>query len=127
VFTSPQDGKLILRCEDFSQDPYVTNFYLYTTSDGGASWAPVSSPAGALAFLAGDTGWALGRTLFFTEDGGQTWKQVKTVNWDGQFSFVSDTLGWAVARAETDSAILIALVQTDDGGKTWSEIHPVIE
>jgi len=126
VFTSPQDGKLILRCEDFSQDPYVTNFYLYTTSDGGVTWVPASSPAGTLAFGAGDTGWALSRDLFHTIDGGQTWTKVKTVNWDGQFSFVSDTLGWAVARAETDTGTVIALVQTTDGGKTWTIIHPVI-
>jgi photosystem II stability/assembly factor-like uncharacterized protein len=126
VFTSPQAGKLIVRCMDTTQDPYVTQFYLYTTSDGGATWVPASSPAGTLAFEAGDTGWALGRDLFHTTDGGQTWTKVKTVNWDGQFSFVSDTLGWAVARAETDTGTRIALVQTTDGGKTWTIIHPVI-
>jgi photosystem II stability/assembly factor-like uncharacterized protein len=126
VFSSPQAGKLIVRCMNTSVDPYVTSFYLYTTSDGGASWVPASSPAGTLAFETGDTGWALGRDLFHTTDGGRTWTKVKTVNWDGQFNFVSDTLGWAVARAETDTGTRIALVQTTDGGKTWTIIHPVI-
>jgi photosystem II stability/assembly factor-like uncharacterized protein len=126
VFSSPQAGKLIVRCMDTTVDPYVTSYYLYTTSDGGASWIQASSPAGTLAFEAGDTGWALSRDLFHTTDGGRTWTKVKTVNWDGQFSFVSDTLGWAVARAETDTGTRIALVQTTDGGQTWTIIHPVI-
>jgi photosystem II stability/assembly factor-like uncharacterized protein len=126
VFTSPEAGKLIVRCLDTTQDPYLTSFYLYTTSDGGATWTPSSSPAGMLAFVTRDTGWALSRDLFHTTDGGQTWTKVKTVNWDGQFSFVSDMLGWAVARAETDAGTRLALVQTTDGGKTWDIIHPVI-
>jgi photosystem II stability/assembly factor-like uncharacterized protein len=125
-FFSPQVGTLIVSCKDFSQDPAVTSYYLYTTQDGGADWVSTSSPAGALDFVTGKTGWALSRDLFHTTDGGQTWTKVKTVNWDGQFSFVSDDLGWAVARAETDTTTLIALVQTTDSGKTWTEIYPVI-
>jgi photosystem II stability/assembly factor-like uncharacterized protein len=126
AFSSAQAGKLILRCRDLSQDPYVTTYYLYTTSDGGATWTMTSSPTGTQDFITGDTGWALSRDLFHTTDGGQTWTLVKTVNWDGQFSFVSDTFGWAVARAASDAGTLFALVQTIDGGKTWSIIHPVI-
>jgi photosystem II stability/assembly factor-like uncharacterized protein len=126
VFSSPQEGRLILRCSDTTQDPYVTHYYLYATRDGGAAWASSSSPQGTLDFTSGENGWALGRDLYHTTDGGQTWNMVKSVNWDGQFSFVSDDLGWAVARAETDTAILIALVQTTDGGQTWTEIHPLI-
>ena len=126
IFPSPQNGKLIVRCTDTTQDPTVASFYLYTTRDGGAAWVSASSPAGTLAFVTGDMGWALGRDLFQTTDGGQTWTKVKTVHWDGQFSFASDLLGWAVARDTTDTGTLIALVQTSDGGQTWSEIHPVI-
>jgi hypothetical protein len=48
------------------------------------------------------------------------------VHWDGQFSFVSDSLGWAVARAAGNTGTLIALVQTRDGAQSWVEIHPVI-
>lgn len=126
IFLSPQDGKLIVRCLDYTQDPAVISYYLFTTHDGGSSWASTSSPAGSLAFTTDDTGWALGRDLFHTADGGQTWMEVKTVNWDGQFSFVSDSLGWAVARAASDAGTLIALVQTSDGGQTWSEVYPAI-
>jgi photosystem II stability/assembly factor-like uncharacterized protein len=125
-FTSSMDGKLIVRCLDTSQDPYVTRFILYTTRDGGVVWVPTHSPAGTLAFVSGDTGWALSRDLFSTTDGGQTWLKVKTVNLDGQFSFVSQELGWAVARNETDAGTLMAFLQTTNGGKTWTEIKAAI-
>ena len=48
--------------------------------------------------------------------------QVQGVSWDGQFSFVSQQLGWAVARSETE----IALVKTENGGESWSIIEPKI-
>jgi photosystem II stability/assembly factor-like uncharacterized protein len=126
VFSSPLEAKLILRCVDFSTDLNVTRFYLYATTDGGVSWVPSYSPTGMLAFVTGDAGWALSRDLFSTTDGGQTWTKVKTVNWDGQFSFVSEALGWAVARVETDAGTLMAFVQTTNGGKTWTEISPLV-
>lgn len=126
IFLSPQAGKLIVRCDDFTHDPAVTSFYLYATQDGGVTWTETSSPAGILAFLTEDAGWAFSRTLFHTTDAGETWTKVVTVNWDGQFSFVSDTLGWAVARAASDSGTAIALVHTEAGGRVWAEIHPVV-
>jgi hypothetical protein len=43
------------------------------------------------------------------------------VNWDGQFSFVDDLHGWAVARNEQE----IALVRTQNGGTSWSILKPV--
>jgi photosystem II stability/assembly factor-like uncharacterized protein len=125
VFFTPQAGKLIVNCSDYSKDPAVTSYYLYTTHDGGSTWVSSSSPAGTLVFRSEDTGWAIDRDLFHTSDGGQTWMEVKKVNWDGQFSFVSDTVGWAVARATSNAGTMIALVQTTDGGQTWTEIHPV--
>jgi hypothetical protein len=44
------------------------------------------------------------------------------VNWDGQFSFVDASNGWAVAQAEEE----IALVRTTDGGRIWQMIEPQI-
>jgi len=52
-----------------------------------------------------------------------SWVKIKTVNWDGQFSFVNQKFGWAVAIAN-DS---IALVFTQDGGRTWQLIEPTIQ
>ena len=55
-----------------------------------------------------ERGWALGRDIYRTVDGGATWSFVHAVTWDGQFSFVDDQHGWAVARNEQE----IALVRT---------------
>lgn len=126
VFINNQTGKLIVHCTDYTQDSVTDHNYLYSTMDGGVTWIAYTSPAGRLSFVAGESGWVLGRDLYHTADDGQTWVKVKTVNWDGQFSFVSDKLGWAVASSETDAGMLIALMQTTDGGKNWFELKPVI-
>ena len=55
-------------------------------------------------------------------DGGRSWDFVKTVQWDGQFSFVSDQVGWAVAR----QGEALALVSTTNGGRTWNLLKPSI-
>jgi len=48
---------------------------------------------------------------------------VKALAWEGQFSFVDEGLGWAVAWGENDS---IALVRTRDGGRTWEQLEPYV-
>jgi len=100
--------------------------YLYSTEDGGATWKTRALPAGVLAsdydlvFFDADNGLLLGRTMYRTADGGRTWQLVKTVAWDGDFSFVDSQYGWAIAR----SGEAIALVRTTNGGITWSEVKP---
>jgi hypothetical protein len=42
------------------------------------------------------------------------------VKWQGQFSFVSDTLGWAVARAEEEFAFVVS----KNGGRDWAILKP---
>jgi len=76
----------------------------------------------SLIFLDEQEGWAFGRDYYKTTDGGLSWVVVKTVNWDGQFSFVDSLNGWAVARNLDE----IALVKTVDGGQTWQIIEPTI-
>jgi photosystem II stability/assembly factor-like uncharacterized protein len=44
------------------------------------------------------------------------------VDWLGQFSFVDEMRGWAVAR----SADASALVRTTDGGRTWELLEPIV-
>jgi photosystem II stability/assembly factor-like uncharacterized protein len=61
--------------------------------------------------------------MYRTDDGGETWEHVKTVFWDGQFSFVGSQYGWAVAR----SGEALALVKTVDGGSSWVELEPQAE
>ena len=67
--------------------------------------------------------------LYQSTDGGRSWINVKRVTWAGQFSFVDEITGWAVARAPLNEAggeRTVALVRTSDRGRTWQEIRPVI-
>ncbi len=123
-----------LRCFDLATFKSEKDF-LYSTSDGGGSWSIHPLPAGyalgqgfrlgeafviapGLAFQDVQNGFALGRTIFKTADGGKTWSAGKTVDWDGQFSFVDAAHGWAVAGNNGQ----IALVQTANGTSSWKEI-----
>jgi photosystem II stability/assembly factor-like uncharacterized protein len=122
-------GTLGVSCEQFdetkasSDDPWTNKrSYMFRTDDGGGSWTILEYPGGALDFLSPDMILALGRTISISQDAGEHWQTVKTVAWDGQFSFVDETTGWAVARS--DGAI--AFVRTTNGGKSWQEVHPVI-
>jgi photosystem II stability/assembly factor-like uncharacterized protein len=117
-----QIGKIVVRCRDFSQSPIVEQYYLYITPDGGNYWISTPFPGGYLEFLNADQGWALGQNIYQTQDGGATWTMVKTVTWNGQFSFVDEQNGWAVARSDGE----IALVHTTDGGQSWEIILPLI-
>ena len=47
---------------------------------------------------------------------------MKVVDWDGQFSWLDDRTGWAVAR--NDGAL--ALVKTTNGGQVWDLLKPII-
>ncbi|TDI84792.1 MAG: hypothetical protein E2O74_04515 [Chloroflexi bacterium] len=96
--------------------------YIYTTEDGGASWESYLYPGGELALLNPRITYAFGRQIHQTVDGGRSWDFVKTVQWDGQFSFVSDQVGWAVAR----QGEALALVSTTNGGRTWNLLKPSI-
>jgi photosystem II stability/assembly factor-like uncharacterized protein len=75
-----------------------------------------------LYFTNAQTGLALGRVIYRTDNGGNSWSLSKLVDWDGQFSFLDLNTGWAVAS----NAGQIALVQTVDGGRTWQKVRPVV-
>ncbi len=101
--------------------------WLYATDDSGSSWTTYELPSGVnpsdyeLIFFDLDHALLLGRAMYRTGDGGQTWERVKAVAWDGQFSFVDSQVGWAVAR----SGDATALVKTVNGGATWLDLHPL--
>jgi photosystem II stability/assembly factor-like uncharacterized protein len=103
--------------------------YLYATEDGGTNWKAFELPPAVLAseyelvLFDIDNGLLLGRETYRTDDGGENWEHVKTVFWDGQFSFVDSQYGWAVAR----SGEALALVKTVDGGISWVELEPQAE
>lgn len=115
---SAQHGALAVSC----QTGLKINL-IYITRDGGATWSSHLYPGGELILLNQRTAYVFGdRKIYQSIDGGQNWEWVKTVEWDGQFSFVSDLVGWAVAR--TGEAI--ALVSTTNGGQTWGLLKPTI-
>lgn len=122
ILFSASHGVLAVSCMSWSDDTESENHFMYVTEDGGQTWRASRYPGGELMFLNSDVGWALSRDLYESQDGGRNWTKIKTVNWDGQFSFVTDQLGWAVARNDEE----IALVWTQDGGQKWMEIKPKI-
>jgi len=109
----------------------IEHDYLAWTADGGNGWQLQALPAdfqvldpplGGLYFINATSGLVLGRKIYRTDDGGKTWSLAKTVNWDGQFSFLDLTTAWTVAR----NAGKLALVKTVDGGGIWQEIKPAV-
>jgi photosystem II stability/assembly factor-like uncharacterized protein len=121
--------RLKLACSQYEPEakPAAAD-YLYASEDGGLSWETVKLPVFSeemntqLKFFDPDYGLLLGRELWRTTDGGQTWQQNHSLNWDGQFSFIDRYRAWAVASSGDGSA----LVFTEDGGKSWQLLHPRI-
>ncbi|NIM96199.1 MAG: hypothetical protein GTO18_21080 [Anaerolineales bacterium] len=95
---------------------------LYLTNDYGENWTILPYPGGALMLIDPQFGWALGREIHQTSDGGQTWELISSLDWDGQFSFVDVENGWAVARLDDE----IAFVDSLDGGRSWNLLNPII-
>lgn len=119
-------GAFLLNCAPIgvelnSGNPQMSS-YLYLTGDFGDTWmvGQLPAPVDQLVFLDEDLGFALGREHFRTGDGGASWEQIKTVNWRGDFSWVSPLEAWAVASSGGE----IALVHTVDGGQSYQAIEP---
>jgi photosystem II stability/assembly factor-like uncharacterized protein len=117
------NGELLVAsdCPIWEGNPETIHL-LYHTQDFGGTWQIWDYPGGKLLPVGGEVILALGRDLYRSEDQGLTWTLVKTVAWDGQFSFVDPQHGWAVATDETE----IAFVRTTNGGETWQLIEPLL-
>ncbi|MFQ5942694.1 MAG: WD40/YVTN/BNR-like repeat-containing protein [Anaerolineales bacterium] len=122
TLVSEQTGVLKVDCLMLADDDLVESSYLYSTEDTGISWEIHEFPGGQLRFFDDGTMLALARDQYRSTDGGATWTKIKSVEWDGQYSFVDLNTGWAVATNEGE----IALVRTTDGGATWEIVEPVI-
>ena len=129
TFTSSQTGLLLAQCFLYDADTQSFNMdnpntYIFATSDWGESWqaALLPSPVDELVFIDFLTGFALGKDHYQSNNGGANWTRIKTVTWQGQFSFISAKEGWVVARRDGD----IALLSTIDGGLTYQLITPIL-
>jgi photosystem II stability/assembly factor-like uncharacterized protein len=128
VVLSIQAIRMLVGCFDYSDPPRESVSYFYSSQDGGANWMATGLPDGIRAPMAQliwfglNNALLLGREMYLTTSDGQTWSFVKTVNWDGQFTFSDPQHGWAIARSDGE----VALVHTIDWGATWSVIKPTI-
>ena len=123
--------RLMVRC--YNPDAAKDYRWLYTSTDGGATWKPSLLPGswGELAFQGETLGWyfaqpapdqTAGTKVYLSHDGGQTWRLISTVNWNGPATFVDEKHGWVVAMTPESKS---ALVHTRDGGVTWELFHPI--
>ncbi len=115
-------GHLSVTCINYSTQQPVNSYFIYTTQDGGSTWAGSAYPGASLYFFSADTGWALSNKIQQTTDGGKTWKPIADVTWSAQMDFVSEQIGWAVASTTNQ----VALVRTDNAGARWSVLIPSV-
>jgi len=111
-----------VECKDMSTNPGTSTPFLYRSPVNGSSWTSQAYPGGDIFTLNGNRIWALGKDIYRSDDGGNNWTKISTVTWDGQFDFVSSTLGFAIAKKDSG----YGLVQTNDGGALWALLNPVV-
>jgi photosystem II stability/assembly factor-like uncharacterized protein len=125
---SSQAIRMLVGCFDYYDPPRESVSYFYSTQNGGVSWSTIRLPDTVraaddrLLWFGLKNALLLGREMYRSTSDGQAWSFVKTVNWDGEFSFSDAQTGWAVARSNGE----VALVHTDDGAASWSVIKPTI-
>jgi photosystem II stability/assembly factor-like uncharacterized protein len=128
VLISTQSIRMLMACFDYYNPPKQYTSYFYSSQDGGTTWQTVHLPdkvqaaQDQLIYFGLNNALLLGRDMYLSASDGQTWSFVKTVNWDGQFSFNDPQYGWAVARSNGN----IALVQTTDWAATWTVLKPTV-
>ena len=120
--TGEASGSLIVTCVRNEGSTLTERAHLYQTDDAGETWEIRNYPGGEPHFFNNGTILALARDQYRSPDGGESWTKIKVVNWDGQYSFVDPSKGWAVATSEGETA----LVTTSDGGRIWEIIKPTI-
>jgi photosystem II stability/assembly factor-like uncharacterized protein len=121
ILRSTTSWVVAMDCRTFDNPPQDLHF-LYQTTDEGASWSIGEYPGGALYFLDSQNGWAFGKAIYRTMDGGGSWSAISNVTWNGQFSVVDLQNIWAIANSGTQ----YALVRSTNGGSSWAIIDAQI-
>lgn len=106
---------------------------LYTTSDGGQSWAPYPLPQAlggqtpTVYFQSLNNGWIIsedGSLLYKTTDGGRQWSTyfpTPVLKGVGSVDFIDSQRGYAEVLSSNNLSVLL---QTTNGGQTWQRIAP---
>jgi hypothetical protein len=85
------------------------------TTDGGESWrlTPFKDIPVSLFFLNDSLGWIAGESgVWFTEEGGRTWRRIKSIKNIVRLHFLDAQNGFAVGGQKQ-------FLKTQDGGKNW--------
>ena len=102
---------------------------VYKSTDGGNNWNYhhiTSSGILSVSFVDGQYGWAagIGKLMFKTEDGGETWQQLNTASLDNIYFqsvyFTDRNNGWAAGYIVGTSPTQNTVIYTNDGGTTWT-------
>jgi photosystem II stability/assembly factor-like uncharacterized protein len=125
VLESPQRGSVRMTCRCFEGETTLIKNYFYKTKDGGSSWNITYVPEGTLHTISDQIRYLTAEDIYRSTDGGQEWELIKTVNWQGQFSFVSSELAFVIAYDPEDEEY--ALVKSIDGCRNFQIIEPVLE
>jgi len=124
---APDVGYFRLSCLYDQNGQLMEKDFLYKTDKGGMSFDILDTPGGEIYYLNDLTMYSLGKDIERSIDGGQSWQYIKTVNWEGQFSFIDQSTAWAVAADRTDwENPIFALMKTTNGCQSFTEIDPVL-
>jgi photosystem II stability/assembly factor-like uncharacterized protein len=124
---APDVGYFRLSCLYDENGQMKEKDFLYKTDKGGMSWDVLDTPGGEIKYINDLVLYSLGKDIERSSDGGLNWQFVKTVSWEGQFSFIDQNTAWVVAADKTDwENPKYALVKSTNGCQTFSEIKPVL-
>lgn len=122
-FIDAQHGSFLVNCTNYNN---LNNkpTWLYTTGDGGTTWASHAMPAmtGHIQMIDPLNGYYIAGRIYKTTDGGNSWNLVIPVTWDGLPDFIDLDHGWIVAKKDDN----VALVRTVNAAMNWDILETTI-